>query len=139
MPRVTVNKYVVNYTVTGINVTADSSVAQYPTPDDVRPIMTGLRKPGDWTLGFEVTPKRGKTETTVRVNGFGYPIVDKHPGHVEGKGWKYNVDEGTGSVDRLVVSGTSCTMQDPEIDDDAKTITVKVAIELRAKVLLNTH
>ncbi len=139
MPRVTVNSYAITYTVTRVNIAADSSVDQYRSPEDVRPIVAGLRRTGDWTLSFAVTPKRGRTETSVRLNGFGFPIVDRHPGHVEGKGWKYNVDQGTGSVDRLIVYDVTSTMADPEIDDDAKTIAVSVTIGLRAKVLEDTH
>ena len=139
MPTKTFNNYAVTYTVKSVRVTEDSSVSRYRAQDDVDAVLTGLKKAADWTLGFLVTPVRGKTATSLRVNGFGYPGIDKHPGHVEGKGWKYNIDEGTGSVDRLVVSDTEATLGEPTIDDTKKKIIVDVSIACKAKVLENTH
>ena len=139
MPTKTFNTYAVTYTVKSVKVTTDSSVSSYRGQDDLKAVLDGLKKASDWTVGFQVTPKRGRTETSLRVNGFGYPLIDKHPGHVHLKGWKYNIDEGTGSVDRLVVSDTEADMGEPTINDSTKKITVDVSISCKAKVLEDTH
>ena len=139
MPTKTFNNYSVTYTVESVTVTEDSSVSKYRGQDDLKAVLDGLKKAGSWTIGFQVTPVKGKTPTSLRVNGFGYPVLDKHPGHVEGKGWKYNIDEGTGSVDRLVVSDTEAEVDEPTIDDAKKKITVKLSVSCKAKVLENTH
>jgi hypothetical protein len=139
MPTKTFNTYAVTYTVKSVAVTEDSSVSKYRGQDDLNAVLDGLKKTALWTIGFEFTPARGKTPTSIRVNGFGYPSIDKHPGHVEGKGWKYNIDEGTGSVDRLIVYDTDATLGKPAIDDSAKKIKVDVSVSCKAKVLENTH
>ncbi len=92
MPSTTFNKYLVTYTIKSVAVTADSSVAAYSDQTNVKAVTSGLNNKAGWTMQFEVTPVKGKAKTSIRANGFGYPLVDKHPGHVEGKGWKYNVD-----------------------------------------------
>ena len=139
MPKKTFNGYEVTYTVKTVTVTEDSSVGKYKGKDDLNEVMAGLKKTADWTVGFEVTPVKGKTATSLRANGYGFPGIDKHPGHVEGKGWKYNVEPGNGSVDRLVVSDTASKLSNEKIDDKTKKISVDVAITCKAKVLENTH
>lgn len=139
MPKSTFNGYEVTYTVKSVTVTEDSSVGRYRGKDDLKAVMTGLKTAGSWTMQFEVTPVKGKTPTSIRPNGYGYPSVDRHTGHVEGKGWKYNIEEGNRSVDRLVVSDTACTLSETSINDTTKKVTVKAAITCKAKVLENTH
>jgi hypothetical protein len=139
MPTQTFNKYKVTYKVTSVTVTKDGSVGKYGDQALVKAVIKGLEKEADWTMEFKVTPKKGKTDTSIVANGFGYPSIDRHPGHVHGKGWKYNIEEGKGSEDRLVVSDTDATLSDIEIDDEAQTIKLNVEITCKAKVLEDTH
>jgi hypothetical protein len=139
MPKSTFNGYEVTYTVSGVTVAADGTVGSYRDHDDLNVCLNGVKKKEHWTLTFAVTPKKGATATSLRVNGYGYPGIDKHTGHVEGKGWKYNIEEGNGSVDRLVIFDTAATLSGQTINDATKKITVSVAVTCKAKVLLNTH
>jgi hypothetical protein len=102
-------------------------------------VLNGLKKKEGWTLQFQVTPVKGKTPTSLRVNGYGYPNVDQHPGHVHDKWWKYNIEKGTGAVDRLVVTDTASTLSNQKVDDAKKTVSVDVAVTCKAKVLEDTH
>jgi hypothetical protein len=139
MPKSTFNGYEVTYTVTGVTVTNDSSVGSYRGHDDLNVCLNGAKKKEHWTVGFVVTAKKGSTATSLRVNGFGYPVIDKHPGHVHDKGWKYNIEEGNGSVDRLVIFDAAAALSGQTVNDDTKKITVNVAVTCKAKVLVNTH
>jgi hypothetical protein len=139
MPTSTFNNYKVTYTVKSVAVTEDSSVGKYRAKDDLNAVLNGLKKKEGWTLQFQVTPVKGKTPTSLRVNGYGYPNVDQHPGHVHDKWWKYNIEKGTGAVDRLVVTETASTLSNQKVDDTKKTISVDVAVTCKAKVLEDTH
>jgi hypothetical protein len=143
VPKVTVDKVVITYKVKKVSLTKDSSVGKYlnseTSKDGLDQVLDGLVATPDWTIGFEVTKKKGKPHA-LRASTFGYPEINKHPGHVHGKGWKYKAEGGKDankSVDRLVVSDT-----EGEIDiksNEAEAMTVEIDISCKVKVLKDTH
>jgi hypothetical protein len=139
MPKKTVKGITVDYKITKVNITKDSSVDSYPAADDVSAVINGLKKLDEWTMDFDVNDKKPEIN---RVSGIGYPVVDRHPGHVHSasKGWKYNIDEGTGSVDRLVLSDCKAEVKKQVGDKPGKKINnVEVEVSIKVKVLEDTH
>jgi len=143
MPKVTVDKVAITYKVKKVTLTRDSSVGSYlrtdSSKDGLQKVLDGLEAAKDWTLSFEVKKKKNKPHE-LRVNGFGYPDINKHPGHTHGKGWKYKVEGGkdaNASVDRLVVSDTDAELDITSNEDTA--ISVDVDISCKVKVLEDTH
>jgi hypothetical protein len=139
LPSSTFNGYKVTYTVKSVSVTEDSSVGRYRGQEDLHAVLTGLKKKDGWTFQFQVTPVRGRTPTSLRVNGYGYPLIDQHPGHVHDRWWKYNIDKGTHSVDRLVLSDVAAALSNQHVDEAKKTISLEAAVTCKAKVLEDTH
>ena len=64
-------------------------------PDDLKELLKGVAQMGNWSLSIN----KAKGEVTEA-----HPTVDKHPGHVDGKDWKMNIEKGNGSVDRLFLA-----------------------------------
>jgi hypothetical protein len=139
MPKKTVSGWEITYTVKSVTVTKHASVDSYGDQTNAKACVNGLKATAGWTCGFEVTQKNKKADPVVRVNGFGYPLIDKHPGHVEGKGWKYNVELGNGSVDRLVVAPATAEVEMKSFTATPKKITVEVEISCGVKILEDTH
>jgi hypothetical protein len=139
MPKTTSDGWEVTYNITSVTVNEDKSVTSYPDQANATACVDGLKDTAGWTLGFQVTQQNRRSDPVLRVNGFGYPLIDKHPGHVEGKGWKYNVDLGTGSVDRMIVAPASAVLSNQTNHLDAKKITVDVAITCSVKIVKDTH
>ena len=64
-----------------------------------------------------------------------HPDVDGHPGHVDGKDWKMNVERGNGSVDRLVVKVTEIKEEPSPRDPNIINVKIKAAVTVNE----NTH
>jgi hypothetical protein len=144
MPKVTVDKVVITYKVKSVTLKKDKSVGAYLKTDGskngLQEVLDGLEKAADWTLGFEIVRKKKTDPPTARVISFGYPEVNKHPGHVHGKGWKYKAEGGkdaNSSVDRLVVSGTKATVDMKT--QEAAALGLEVDITCDVEVLEDTH
>jgi hypothetical protein len=87
------------YVVTKVTVRREASVSTYlkngGAPDDLKQLLKGVADMGNWSMTID----KGKQIVTEA-----HPTVDKHPGHVDGKDWKMNIEKGNGSVDRLFLS-----------------------------------
>jgi hypothetical protein len=141
MPKQTFNGWEVTYNITSVTVNKDKSVASYPDQTNATACVNGLKAPAGWTLSFEVKQQNKKSPPELRVNGFGYPVIDKHPGHVDPgtKGWKYNVDLGTGSVNRMFVAPATTVLSSQKNNLTDKKISVDVAIACSVSIAKDTH
>ncbi|MCO6415322.1 hypothetical protein JYK14_03910 [Siccirubricoccus sp. KC 17139] len=132
------------YKVKSVSLKKDKSVNDYlrtdASKDGLQKVLDGLAATGDWTLAFDIQRKKKTDPPTARVNGFGYPDINKHPGHVHGKGWKYKVEGGKDanrSVDRLVVSDTKADITVKK--QEAAALELEVDISCDLEVLQDTH
>lgn len=142
-----------SFTVTGVTITDDASVAAYKTANKsgkkaafvgwLDEVLAGIKKKEGWGASFKIDPT--KKPPTITVNGFNYPMIDGHKGHVEGKGWKYYIERGKQTVDRYVVEETRATVKylKTETVDKVKppltVIHIEVSVTAKAKVLVSTH
>ena len=87
-------------TITGVALAGNDTYTGYTRDVPGRTeLQTALTDPANWSA------------QSARVNEamVGYPVVDGHPGHVDPgtSGWKYNIERGNNSVDRLYVKATA--------------------------------
>ena len=130
-------KAIVKLKVTKVALKADSSVKSYTRdPDGIKELWTDLRKEKLWGAQAKLDKKGTAID---RIIGLSYPDVGGHPGHVHGKDWKYNVERGNGSVDRLVVEKWSATVKNEEYDAKKGVITADIEIAVSGRVLEDTH
>ena len=130
-------KPTVKVSVTKVTVNKDGSVSKYKKDTDgLKEVLDELGKAKLWNATLELDKKKPEAK---RVNGFGYPDVGGHPGHVHGKGWKYNIERGNNTVDRLVVEDVSGTIKKQEHDAKKDVLTAEVEISCKVRVLEDTH
>ncbi len=70
----------------------DSTIIKYPnTHPDLQELLTGIQNAGNWSIydTYQATPQ-----------------VAGHPGHIDGKNWKMNIERGNHSVNRLFIERT---------------------------------
>jgi hypothetical protein len=90
----------------------------------MKELLLGVAAIKNWTL----------TTSGDHVTG-GYPAVDRHKGHGQGKEWKLQVDPGNRSQDRLFVKVTEIK-EEPAKNDPA---TINVKIKASVSVEEDTH
>lgn len=130
-------KSTVKVTVKSVSINKDGSVGKYKKDTDgLKEILDSIDKAKLWNATVELDKKKPEAK---RVNGFGYPDVGGHPGHVHGKGWKYNIERGNNTVDRLVVEDVKGEIKSQSHDAKKDVITVEVDISCKVKVLEDTH
>jgi hypothetical protein len=110
------------YVVTQVAVRKEASVSAYlkngRAPDDLKALLKGVAQMGNWSLKID------KTKDTVTE---AHPTVDKHPGHVDGKDWKMNIEKGNGSVDRLFLSKRKYEITPSKRDPDIMNVEIYCA------------
>lgn len=118
------------FVVTGVGIRKEASVTQYlkngKAPDDLKDLLKGVAMMGNWSLQIN----KAKEEVTAA-----YPTVDKHPGHVDGKDWKLNIEKGNGSVDRLFLKKRKYEVTPSKRDPNV----MNVEISCAAFVETDTH
>ncbi len=123
--------------VTEVKVKGDSSVKGYARDTDgLKGVWKALKEAKQWRAQGKLDRKKTAID---RIIGVTYPDVGGHPGHVHVKGWKYNIERGNGSVDRLVVEDWAAEVTDQEYDSKKKIITAEVKITAKGRVLEDTH
>jgi hypothetical protein len=83
------------FVVTKVSVREEASTTQYlktsGSAAEMKELLKGVKDMKNW-----IVTSKGDTGVAEA-----HPVVDKHPGHVDGSNWKMNVEHGNGSVDRL--------------------------------------
>jgi hypothetical protein len=157
MPTFTKGDHEVNYTVSKVTIANDSTVTGYGgNQTHKNDVVNGVKVLAHWTAEFDIDEARHKVN---RVRSIGYPNVDRHPSHVHEKGWKYNIEEGKGTVDRYVLYDCVATIKSQkssEVDTGKKVtkrvdnknvkvpimkhvITTTIEITGKGKILVDTH
>ena len=130
-------KATVSVSANKVTVKEDASIKKYNRDaDGLDEVLKGLGNKKGWNAEVKLDKKGIEIE---RVTGLGYPDISGHPGHVHGKGWKYNIERGNGSVDRLVVEDWSASVKSQEYDAKRGKITATIDIEVTARALEDTH
>ncbi|MCB9664009.1 MAG: hypothetical protein H6732_07835 [Alphaproteobacteria bacterium] len=107
MPK---NDLIPRVTVGSVSLKKDKSYTSYKdsgkNTSDLKEIMKVLKDAKFWGAELKVDQKKEKATATT---GVVYPNVPGHPGHVDpgSKGWKYNVERGNSTVDRLFCKATA--------------------------------
>ncbi len=118
------------YVVTKVTVRREASVSTYMKSSgskaDLKELLAGVAAMGNWSLGID----KAKEKVTEA-----HPTVDKHPGHVDGKDWKMNIEKGNGSVDRLFLSKRKYDVEPSKRDPNI----MNVEIYCAAFVETDTH
>ncbi len=135
--------YRLTYTVTKVAVKEDSSVAKYRknVSDEVDTVISGLKNKALWFCTFEFDAKKLAPK---RVSDLTFPDLSPRKGHVHGKGWKYHIDKGRGSEDRLMVDSWSASIKnisDPTAGKLKNTmeLTCNVEISITVSAEDSTH
>lgn len=125
-------------TVTKVTVKEDSSVGKYAKDTaGLKEITDDLDKAKNWGADVEIDDKK---KTIKRVRGLTFPDVGGHPGHVHSKGaWKYNIERGNNTVDRLVVEDWSATTKNEVVDEKKGYINADAEITCKIRVIEDTH
>ncbi|MBX3176301.1 MAG: hypothetical protein KF886_02985 [Candidatus Hydrogenedentes bacterium] len=125
-------------TVTKVSVKEDSSVGKYKKDTAGLKEITGdLGKAKLWGADVEIDDKK---KCIKRVRGLTFPDVGGHPGHVHSKGaWKYNIERGNSTVDRLVVEDWSANVKNETLDAKKGYINADIEISCKIRVLEDTH
>ncbi len=117
------------FVVTKVHIRREASVSRYlkqsASSADLKKLLAGVAKMGNWATKI----KDGEVIDA-------WPTVDGHPGHVDAKDWKLNIEKGNGSVDRLFLKkrkydSSKINKTDPN--------TKNVEIHCSAFVETNTH
>ncbi len=117
------------FVVTKVSIRREASVSTYlkqsASAADLKKLLAGVAKMGNWGM---------KIKDGVVIGA--WPTVDGHPGHIDAKDWKLNIEKGNGSVDRLFLKkrkydATKINKSDPN--------TRNVEISCAAFVVTNTH
>lgn len=133
--------------VTSVTVKKDATFESYKkggkNASDFKEVAKGVQKADAWTATVEVDHKKEKVK---KVNGVGYPVVDGHPGHVDPgtKGWKYNIERGNQTVDRLFVKATATVSSEAVTEVKKGRITIRYldvecAVKATLSVAEDTH
>tara|TARA_R110001592_G_scaffold73748_3_gene224728 strand:- start:54 stop:455 length:402 start_codon:yes stop_codon:yes gene_type:complete len=124
--------------VTKVKIGKDSSVGSYKKDTaGLKEVMDAVADAKGWTADGEVDQKK---KTIKRVRGVGFPSADGHPGHVHGSGgWKYNIERGNKTVDRLVIVSWSADCSNEEYDAKKDWVTGDVEVTIKVKILEETH
>lgn len=140
MPKPTI---ITKTSVSLVKLTKDSSVDKYSGNEaDLNAIITDLNSTSDWDATYSVDEK---THVVNSITSIRYPGVDRHPGHTHNPppgAWKYQIEEGRGSKDRLVASATGTIERQSTTHDeklDKYTVSVTISIACSVKVLEDTH
>lgn len=125
-------------TVSKVTLKKDSSVGKYKTDEaGLKEVIKGLEKKDLWGADVEIDDKK---KAVKRVRNLAFPVIDGHPGHVHGSGaWKYNIERGNKTVDRLVAEKWEATVGKEELDEKKGYITAEVEIKCTIRVLEDTH
>lgn len=125
-------------TVTKVTIKPDSSVSKYSRDTDgLKEVNKDLDNKSLWGADVEIDQKK---KTIKRVRGLTFPDVSGHPGHVHASGaWKYNIERGNNTVDRLVVEDWKATVKKEEVDEKKGIISADVEITCSTRVLVDTH
>ncbi len=90
------------FVVTKVHIRREASVSRYlkqsASSADLKKLLAGVAKMGNWATKI----KDGEVIDA-------WPTVDGHPGHVDAKDWKLNIEKGNGSVDRLFLKKRKVT------------------------------
>jgi hypothetical protein len=130
-------KAIVRIKVTSVTLKADSSVKKYSRDAaGMQELWTELKKAKLWGAQAKLDKKGTSID---RIIGLGYPDVGGHPGHVHGKDWKYNIERGNGSVDRLVVEDWKAKVKKEDYDAKKGVITAEVEVTVSGRALEDTH
>ncbi len=143
MPTITVSDHKIVYTVANVTITKESTYTSYNRDTKgLGEVWTGINLEDRWTAIFEVDAKK---HTIKRVTGLGFPLVDGHIGHVHLKGWKYYIERGKKTVDRLFLDDWKATIvrQTPSVVTVGRVtqnvITVSINITCNASVIIDSH
>ena len=119
-----------SFKVTEVKVRVEASASKYlksgRAPDDLKELLKGVRDIKSWSIDGNL--KKQEVSSA-------YPEVDGHPGHVQGRDWKMNIERGNGSVDRLFLSKRRYTVEPNKKDPDV----LNVEIYCAAFVEEDTH
>lgn len=91
---------------------------------DMKELLAGVAAFANWTVDVKGDKVIGA-----------HPAVAKHPGHVDGKDWKLQVETGKASQDRLFVKVTG--VEEVPAKNDPNVVNVK--IKANVTVVEDTH
>lgn len=135
--------YRLTYTIKKVTIKEDSSVGKYRkiNADDLDDVIKGLKDKSLWQCQFTFDEKAEEPKT---VSGLTFPDVSGHKSHVETGGWKYYIDKGRGSEDRLVVSAWSADIKNCKNNGPGKAkgmteLSCDVEISCTVKAFADTH
>ena len=124
-------------TVSKVTLKEDSSVGKYDRDEaGLKEVIKDLGKKDLWGADIEIDDKK---KAVKRVRDLAFPVVNGHPGHVHGTGaWKYNIERGNKTVDRLVVEDWKANVKSEELDEKKGYITADIEITCSLRVLEDT-
>ena len=117
------------FKIVKVAVRPEASVSKYlresPNADDLKELLRGVKDMKNWSC------KTNKDNKVIEAHA----EVPAHPSHVHNRDWKYQIERGNASVDRLILAGRKYSAELNKRDPN----TINVSVSCNAFVETDTH